>query len=70
MAYVEPLHWMVWGTLGLLILFTPPVLYLSASLLLGGTLVFWHWEAMLISYLATRVIVLPFESLQGMTILY
>ncbi|XP_059085839.1 glutamate receptor ionotropic, kainate 5-like [Tigriopus californicus] len=110
MAYVEPLHWMVWGTLGLLILFTPPVLYLSASfgsydvnrreftlgksyvfttgvltsrgwdlspsslkarvaffsLLLGGTLVFWHWEAMLISYLATRVIVLPFESLQGL----
>ena len=29
----------------------------------GGTFVFWHWEAMLISYLATRVVVLPFNSL-------
>ena len=36
------------------------------SLLLGGTLVFWHWEAMLISYLATRVTVLPFTTVAGM----
>ena len=35
------------------------------SLMLGGTLVFWHWEAMLISYLATRVTVLPFDSMEG-----
>ena len=28
-----------------------------------GTLMFWHWEAMLISYLATRVIVLPFNDI-------
>ena len=35
------------------------------SLLFGGTLVFWHWEAMLISYLATRVTVLPFTTVQG-----
>ncbi len=25
---------------------------------------YWHWEAMLISYLATRVIVLPFKNIQ------
>ena len=25
-----------------------------------GILIFWHWEAFLISYLASRVIVLPF----------
>ena len=24
---------------------------------------FWHWEAMLISYLATRVIVMPFNNI-------
>jgi hypothetical protein len=24
---------------------------------------YWHWEAMLVSYLATRVIVLPFNSI-------
>ena len=27
---------------------------------------FWHWEAMLISYLATRVTVLPFYTLTGL----
>jgi hypothetical protein len=26
-------------------------------------MIYWHWEAMLISYLATRVIVLPFNSI-------
>lgn len=30
------------------------------SLLYFGTLMYWHWEAMLISYLSTRVTVLPF----------
>ena len=33
------------------------------SLLFFGTLMFWHWEAMLISYLATRVIVMPFKNI-------
>lgn len=32
----------------------------------GGTFIFWHWEAMLISYLATRVISLPFTDLEGL----
>jgi hypothetical protein len=27
---------------------------------------YWHWEAMLVSYLATRVITLPFQSLPEM----
>ena len=33
------------------------------SLLFFGTLMFWHWEAMLISYLATRVNVMPFTDI-------
>ena len=33
------------------------------SLLFFGTMMFWHWEAMLISYLATRVVTLPFQDL-------
>ena len=33
------------------------------SILFFGTMIFWHWEAMLISYLATRVIVLPFNNI-------
>ena len=33
------------------------------SLLFFGTMMYWHWEAMLISYLATRVTVLPFNSI-------
>ena len=31
------------------------------SLLFFGTIMYLHWEAMLISYLATRVTVLPFN---------
>ena len=31
-----------------------------------GALLYWHWEAMLISYLATRVIVLPFDGVPGL----
>ena len=34
------------------------------SVLLAGTLIYYHWEAMLISYLAVRTIVLPFNSLE------
>jgi hypothetical protein len=33
-------------------------------LLVGGTFIYWHWEAMLISFLATRVITLPFTSIK------
>ena len=33
------------------------------SLIFFGTMIFWHWEAMLISYLATRVISLPFKDI-------
>jgi hypothetical protein len=33
------------------------------SLLFFGTMIFWHWEAMLISFLATRVISLPFKDI-------
>ena len=36
------------------------------SLLFFGTMIFWHWEAMLISYLATRVISLPFKDIPGL----
>ena len=33
------------------------------SLIFFGTMIFWHWEAMLISYLAKRVISLPFKDI-------
>jgi hypothetical protein len=33
------------------------------SLIFFGTMFFWHWEAMLISELATRVISLPFKDI-------
>ena len=33
------------------------------SLIFFGTMIFWHWEAMLISYLATRTISLPFKDI-------
>ena len=33
------------------------------SLLFFGTMIYWHWEAMLISYLSTRVTVLPFNNI-------
>ena len=33
------------------------------SLLVFGTLIYLHWEAMLISYLSTRKIVLPFQNI-------
>jgi hypothetical protein len=32
-------------------------------ILLFGTLCWWYWEAMLVSYLATKVIILPFNTL-------
>ena len=33
------------------------------ALLIWGTLIYWHWEAMLITYLSTRQIVLPFNNI-------
>ena len=33
------------------------------SLIFLGTMIFWHWEAELISYLAIRVIPLPFKDI-------
>ena len=36
------------------------------SLIFFGTMIFWHWEAMLISYLATRVISLPFNDISDL----
>ena len=36
------------------------------SILFFGTLIFWHWEAMLISHLATKIIVLPFTNIRGL----
>ena len=35
-----------------------------AVLFCASILIFYHWEAMLISYLATRVIVLPFNNIR------
>ena len=34
------------------------------SFLVGGVLLYFHWESMLISYLATRVTPIPFRSLK------
>ncbi len=31
--------------------------------MVGGMFIFWHWEAMLISYLSSRVIELPFKTM-------
>ncbi|XP_059081679.1 glutamate receptor ionotropic, kainate glr-3-like isoform X2 [Tigriopus californicus] len=36
------------------------------SVMLGGTLIYWHWEAMIISFLAVRTTVLPFSSMEEM----
>ena len=37
--------------------------YAVFNLLLFGALIWWHWEAMLVSYLATRKISLPFNNI-------
>ena len=36
------------------------------SIIVACALLYWHWEAMLVSYLATRKTVLPFNSLSEM----
>jgi len=38
------------------------------SLIFFGNMFFWHWEAMLISYLATRTISLPFKDITDLMI--
>ena len=38
------------------------------SLIFFGTMIFWHWEAMLISYLATRVTSLPFKDITDLVV--
>ena len=40
--------------------------YFFYSILVASALIFWHWEAMLVSYLATRKTVLPFSNLAEM----
>jgi len=37
----------------------------SSSFLFCGTILYWHWEAMVTSYLSARTIVLPFKDLPG-----
>ena len=39
------------------------LIFFSYSILFYGTLVYWHWEAMLISYLSTQNVVLPFKNI-------
>ena len=34
------------------------------SVMLTGMLFYWHWEAMIISYLAVRKVVLPYKSFE------
>ena len=43
---------------------SPLCLLCAFSVMLASVLLYWHWEAMLISYLATRVIVLPFKNIE------
>ena len=41
----------------------PSAMVAVFSFLFFGTIMYLHWEAMLISYLSTRVIVLPFNNI-------
>ena len=34
--------------------------------MLFSTIIYWNWEAMLISYLSTRVIALPFHGVESL----
>ena len=36
------------------------------SVMAGGTLIYYHWEAMIISFLAVRTTILPFNSMEEM----
>jgi hypothetical protein len=37
---------------------------LFLGVIVAGALITWHWEAMIISFLAVRVVNLPFNSLE------
>ena len=41
-----------------------PHICLNFSIMAASVLLFWHWEAMLISYLAIRKIILPFNNVE------
>jgi hypothetical protein len=43
-----------------------PSRVMHGTILLAGTLIYYHWEAMLISYLSIKVTALPFHSLKEM----
>lgn len=43
-----------------------PTRILFWSILISSALIYWHWEAMLVSYLATRKTQLPFKNLKEM----
>ena len=53
-----------WNTLPLKL----PARLALFSLIFFGTMIFWHWEAMLISYLATRVTSLPFKDITDLVV--
>ena len=56
-VYLEPMTYLAWGMVVVFLIVIPPFLYISFllySILLTCMLVFWHWEAMLVSYLSTR----------------
>ena len=42
----------------------PP--FFCCSIMSGAALIYYYWEAMLISYLSTRVTPIPFDSIQGL----
>ena len=40
--------------------------WLFALIIFSGSLIFWHWEAMLISFLAVKTLALPFTSIENL----
>ena len=54
------------GTHGTHSNYAPEIIWFSQfshSILIFGTLIYWHWEAMLISYLSYFHVALPFNSI-------
>ena len=41
-------------------------LIIFSSIIVAGALIYYHWEAMLVSYLSTRKTTLPFNTLEEM----
>ena len=76
-AYTEPLTYDCWLATFLYVLMLTAILmqerrYISnkiatISVILGGTFIYWHWEAMLISFLAVRKIGLPLMTLKDLS---